>query len=220
LANNSGKLKTDPRVGIKPTNMKSMFQKILFVLCACISLTAFAQQERSATLVNNDPDWQVILNNNIDFLNRLLGQEQTLSDIWSGGKDNFLSMLSYSAYEYNQKVVETKAAAQRLLQKYPELNTVGCDVCRTSETQLINRTDNFIDYLKYTRTYDAGSFFREIDLEADEEGDAGYGNPKCGWRFYACIAICAASIEFFPAYLACCVICLCDYCKNPPKWCR
>ena len=116
--------------------MKSLFQKILFVLCACVSLTASAQREKSAAQINNDPDWQVILNNNTDFLNRLLGQEQTLSGIWSEGKDNFLSMLSYSAYEYNQKFVETRAAAERLLKKYPELNTVGCDVCRKSELEL------------------------------------------------------------------------------------
>ena len=199
--------------------MKSLFQKILFVLCACVSLTASAQREKSAAQINNDPDWQVILNNNTDFLNRLLGQEQTLSGIWSEGKDNFLSMLSYSAYEYNQKFVETRAAAERLLKKYPELNTVGCDVCRKSELELITRTDNFINYLKSMRIYDAGSFFREIDQEGTEEGDGGYGNPKCGWKFYACVTLCAAAIEFFPAYLACCVFCLCDHCKNPPKWC-
>ncbi|HEY0677413.1 MAG TPA: hypothetical protein VGD17_03965 [Chitinophagaceae bacterium] len=193
--------------------MKSIIKKIQLILYLLIGITAFGQRDQKAVQIRNDPDWKIILNNNVDFLNRLLKQEKTLAEIWSDGRGNIPEQLGYAEGEYLQKHAEVRAAASRLLIKYPELNSVSCQNCKLTGAEMIGRTDNFINYLKRGNNFDSGEFFQVI--EDDEEG-----SPQCSWKFYACITICAATIEFFPAYLACCGLCLCEYCKNPPSWCN
>jgi hypothetical protein len=193
--------------------MKPVSKKILFILCICSSLAVSGQYEKGSFYIRNDPDWQVICGNNVDFFNRVLKQPYSLSALWSAGQPNFLGQLSYSFEDYTRKHAETKEAAMRLLKKYPDLNAVGCAPCKSSEYVVMSQLDSFIEHLRATNTLDAGMFFRAIE----DEGETG---PKCGWQFVACVIICAATIEAFPAYLACCAICLCTYCKNPPKWCN
>lgn len=201
--------------------MKSMFIKIQYALLLLLTVNVFGQREKQmtqtpqVTQITNDPDWQIILSNNTDFFNRLARQPNSLSEIWAAGPDNFLSQLNYTREEYYQKRMETRDAAVRLMNKFPDLNSFGaCTGCRLSEKELTGKVDQFLMGLRSQRGIDAGSYLREIDSD-----EGGFG-PKCGWKFYACATICAATIEFFPAYLACCAICLCEYCRNPPAWCN
>lgn len=47
------------------------------------------------------------------------------------------------------------------------------------------------------------------NLAIEGEGDVG---ACCGWRFYACVTLCAGTIEVFPLYLLCCGFCYDSYC--------
>lgn len=192
--------------------MKPVSNKILLVLCICSNFVAFGQNERVARQIQYDPDWQVIYNNNVDFFNRALRQEYSLTTLWSTGQANYLAHLNYGFEDYLRRREESKEAAMRLLKKYPDLNGVGCTSCRSGEYQALGQLDNFIEHLRATNTLDAGMFFRAIDEDVDS-------GPKCTLQFYACVLVCLVTIEAFPAYLACCGLCLCQYCKNPPKWC-
>lgn len=45
-----------------------------------------------------------------------------------------------------------------------------------------------------------------------EPTDDGGCDPCCPWKFYACVTLCAATIEAFPTYLLCCAFCYDTYC--------
>ena len=194
--------------------MKSYCRIILCALLFLLTINGFGQTDRLALQIRNDPDWHIIYNNNADFMNRLLRQPYTLSEIWSFGQDNFLLQLNYTREEYYRRRMETREAAARLLNKYPLLNAPGsCNPCSQTDLQLTSKVDAQVTSLRVARTMDATDQLREI--ESDEEG-----GPKCGWKFYACVIVCAGTIEAFPVYLACCALCMCEYCKNPPAWCN
>lgn len=194
--------------------MRSILKKIQCALLLLVALNVFGQRDKQVEQIRNDPDWQIIYNNNIDFLNRVLGQSYSLSELWAMGQDNFLQQLNYSLDDYYQKRTETRAAAARLLNKFPELNTPGmCNTCRLDERQLTGKVDAFLSHLRLRRSPDVATYLREtesLDLQ----------NPQCGWKFYACAIVCAGTIEIFPVYLACCALCLCENCRNPPSWCN
>jgi hypothetical protein len=193
--------------------MKSCIRVILCALLFLLTVNVFGQTDKLALQISNDPDWHIISNNNADFLKRMLQQPNTLSEIWSRGQDNFLLQLGYSREEYYERRMETREAAARLLNRYPLLNAPGsCNSCTQSELQLTGKIDAVVSSMRVARQIDATDLMREI--ESDEDG------PKCGWRFYACVIVCAGTIEIFPVYLACCALCMCEYCKNPPAWCE
>ena len=193
--------------------MKSCLRMILCALSFLLTMHVFGQPDKLASQIRNDPDWNIIYNNNADFLNRLLAQPYTLSEIWSQGQDNFLRQLNYSRDEYYQLRMETREAAARLLNKFPSLNTPGrCNPCGQTDLQLTGKVDAFLTTVRVARKMDATEYLREV--ESDEGSD-----PRCTWRFYACAIVCAGTIEAFPVYLACCALCLCEYCRNPPLWC-
>ena len=194
--------------------MKSCCRIILCALLSLLTINVFGQTDKLALQISNDPDWHIIYNNNADFMNRVLSQPYTLSEIWSFGQDNFLLQLNYTREEYYQKRMETREAAARLLNKYPLLNAPGsCNPCSQTDLQLTSKVDAQITSLRVARKMDATDPLKEI--ESDEDS-----SPKCGWKFYACCIVCAGTIEAFPVYLACCALCMCEYCKNPPAWCN
>ena len=194
--------------------MKFFLKRIQCILLLLLTVNVFGQTDRLAVQIRNDPDWQIIYNNNADFLSRLMKQSYTLSELWGMGQENFLLLLNYSREEYYQRRMETRDAAARLLNKYPALNMPGnCNPCQQTDLQLTGKVDAFVGNLKVARTADATAYLREI------VSDDGSG-PQCGWRFYACVIVCAGTIEAFPVYLACCALCLCEFCKNPPAWCQ
>ena len=194
--------------------MKSFLYAILCALMLCLTMNVFSQSDRLAIQIRADPDWQIIYNSSTDFLNRLMRQPYTLSELWGTGQDNFLQLLNYRREEYYQKREETRQAAARLLNKYPLLNTPeNCYSCKQTDLHLTAKVDAILNKLRIARTADASDYLRAID--SDEAS-----GPKCSWRFYACVIVCAGTIEVFPVYLACCMICLCEYCKNPPAWCE
>ena len=194
--------------------MKSCVRGILCALLFLLTVNVFGQTDKLALQIRNDPDWHIINNNNADFFRRMLQQPNTLSEIWSQGQDHFLLQLGYSREEYYQRRMETREAAARLLNRYPLLNTSGnCSPCSQSELQLTSKIDAVVSSMRVAHKMDATDQMRV--LEPDESLE-----PKCGWRFYACVLVCAGTIEAFPVYLACCALCMCEYCKNPPEWCN
>lgn len=194
--------------------MRSLLRKIPYVLLLFIGLNVFGQTDKLSIQIRADPDWQIIYNNNTEFLNRLLRLPYTLSEIWARGQEYFLQQLNYSRDEYFQRREETRQAAARLLNRFPLLNTPGnCNTCMQSDLQLTSKVDLFINDMRRKNIPDAGVALRQIDSE-------GGSGPGCGWRFYACVIVCAGTIEIFPVYLACCSICLCEYCRNAPAWCN
>lgn len=193
--------------------MKCIFKRMLIVCCACISLTAIGQREKSADQIKKDPDWQIIVNNNIDFLNRALRQGNSLSDLWEQGASYFLEQLNYTREEYERRHAETRDAANRLLRKYT-LATPECETCNEGEQVMLARADRMIDQMRSGRVAAPETLLREVDtVEGSADG------PNCGLKFYLCVLGCASTIEFFPAYLLCCASCMCNFCKNPPTWC-
>jgi hypothetical protein len=194
--------------------MKCLFKKVLIACCACISLNAIGQREKSADHIKKDPDWQIIVNNNIDFLNRALRQGNSISDLWEQGASYFLEQLNYTREEYERRHTETRDAALRLLSKYALIGSTECETCKEGEQIMLARADRMIDNIRMGRSPAPESLLRAIDNA--EDGDIG---PKCGLQFYLCVLGCAATIEFFPAYLLCCGGCMCRFCKNPPAWC-
>lgn len=194
--------------------MKSLLKKVLIACCACISLNAIGQHEKSVEHIKNDPDWQIIVNNNIDFLNRALRQGNSISDLWEQGASYFLEQLNYTREDYERRHAETRDAAQRLLRKYTLNTSPECETCTEGEQVMLARVDRLIDNVRLGRSPVPETLFRAIDnVEGDETG------PKCGLKFYLCVLGCATTIEFFPAYLLCCASCMCNFCKNPPVWC-
>src|SRR5215213_5309336 len=172
--------------------MKSLFKKVLIACCACISLNAIGQREKSADQIKNDPDWQIIVDNNIDFLNRVLRQGNSISDLWEQGASYFLEQLNYTREEYERKHAETRDAAYRLLRKYTLNTSPACEVCAEGEQVMLARVDRLIDNVRIGRAPAPESLLRAID---SVEGDSG---PNCGLKFYLCVLGCATTIEFFP----------------------
>lgn len=193
--------------------MKSLLKRVLVACCACISLNATGQREKSGDHIKKDPDWQIIVNNNIDFLNRALRQGNSISDLWEQGASYFLEQLNYTREEYERKHAETRDAAYRLLRKYT-LTSPACETCAEGEQVMLARIDRLIDNVRMGRAPAPESMLRSID--SVEGGD---GGPGCGLKFYLCVLGCATSIEFFPGYLLCCASCMCNFCKSPPAWC-
>ena len=192
--------------------MKSFFKKMLIACCVCIGTTAMAQRELSADQIKNDPDWQIIIDNNADFLNRVLVQGSTIAALWSQGPAYFLESLNYTREEYERRHAEVKEAANRLLRRFAPFRAVECETCGIGEAGMIEQADKLVTQMRVGRIPEPASLFREID---SIDGDG----PKCGFRFYMCVLTCASTIEFFPLYLLCCGGCLCQFCKNPPSWC-
>lgn len=193
--------------------MKSLLKKVLIACCACISLHATGQREKSIDHIKKDPDWQIIVNNNIDFLNRALRQGNSISDLWEQGASYFLEQLNYTREDYERRHAETRDAAQRLLRKYTLYTSTDCETCKEDEQVLLARMDRLLDNVRLGRAPVPESMLRAID----DAGDT--GGPNCGLKFYLCVLGCASTIEFFPAYLLCCASCMCMHCKNPPLWC-
>ncbi len=127
--------------------------------------------------------------------------------------------------EYTIQVNLTREAAKRLVKKY-NFGGLACNSCKsTNDEQIKGLRSILILFKENEKLY---SKFRSQSLGVDSEKNikltslpASTGiviqkrDPQfacCGFWFYACCTLCAASIEAFPVYLMCCSYCFHSEC--------
>ena len=173
-------------------------------------------ESQKIRIVSNDNDWKLIASKNLETINKLVNSNIDVNKLDFSNEDAFLKVLGKTRNQYINESREIKAAANRLVKKYnitPQPN-IECISCKTNSEETILKIKRTVKLLKENK--ELYSRFEELmetqRLYDDELDDTGGGGACCPWRFYACVTLCAATIEFFPAYLLCSAFCYDTYC--------
>lgn len=199
---------------------------ITFFIPSCKEKTEFVSSDidrsSSASIENNiasDPVWLEMTDISQKYSDLIVAlpniDEALTTDVQA-----FCNAIHISIGEYQADAIKMKALSANLIEKYQmNLGHVTCHFCNETAEQKLTRAKNNFKYLQDNpNQYTA--FYESVRYKESEGGGNGTGTqgPECGASFYLCCAVCAATIEIFPVYLACCGVCLKEYCKNPPSW--
>lgn len=194
---------------------KFIKQCSVFILMSFfLGVTAVSAQEESDSIkvvdVYNDSDWHTIVNLNIEVMDKLVFSQTDINSVDLNDEEAFLELTGWNRQEYLDKVGLSKQAAQSLIANH---NIQGeCGTCAT-ETPIIftNIKEIITNFRKDTSLY---TNYKKavISLGGGLGSDGGW---CCGWAFYTCTALCAATIEVFPVYLLCTSLCFKEYCCEP-----
>lgn len=102
------------------------------------------------------------------------------------------------------------------------IDSFGCIGCNLTFNEKVILLDTFRNYLN-NNSNSLNNLVMEMKdnyLYISNGGGDPNDGPKCPASFYLCCATCAATIAAFPAYIMCCTVCLCGFCKNPPPSCN
>ncbi|MBX2920268.1 MAG: hypothetical protein KF825_00180 [Ferruginibacter sp.] len=166
--------------------------------------------------IRSDKDWIFIIENSRIFTEKLIANGVDMKNTELLKSSDLYLKLGYSKENFDALNKQIKTAAKRLIEKYNLQQYSSCKDCATHFEEKVKKLENATTYFKEN----AGSlnnFYSSLVTnstfsEPEENG------PGCGLAFYACAAVCAASIEIFPVYIACCGVCMCEYCSTPPAW--
>lgn len=188
--------------------MKKLTFLILTIFCACNTLeTKTSESENDITKsIKSDNDWKTLTTNSRKFTEAIINSNYDLGAIDWKDLAEVSKISGISVSDLQSMMQASKVAGQRLKEKLGAFTaTEGCATCRRTEQENIAKFMQTITELKKDPKL-ADKFYNNL---VDE-------GPGCPIVFYACVATCAATIEFFPLYLACCTVCLCEFCDNPP----
>lgn len=173
-------------------------------------------ESQKISIISNDKDWKLIASKNLETINKLVNSNIDVDKFDFSNEDVFLKVLGKTRNQYIDESREIKEAANRLLRKYnigsqPDME---CISCKTSSEEALLKIKRTVKLLKENKeSYSRFENLMETQNSYDENlDDTGVGGACCPWRFYACVTLCAATIEFFPAYLLCCGFCYDTYC--------
>jgi hypothetical protein len=165
-------------------------------------------------IIVNDKDWQLIARINLETINKLINADIDVDKFDFSNEAAFLGILGKTKTEYLADYRKINDASKRLIAKYNIKNEVGnsCISCKTTNEETISKIKRTVTLLKKNKQNLAK--FRQLlgspnlNIIAQDGGD----DRCCPWRFYACVTLCASTIEAFPAYLLCCAFCFDTYC--------
>lgn len=147
-------------------------------------------------------------------------------------KQSFLATIETSYSSYLENALKVKAAANRLITKYhlQEFDSnQNCSACKIEDDNKKIETlknnikffrENKQAYLNYRKALLTTNINQSLSTRYTKDTASvttlSTSDTCCGWGFYACCTLCAATIEAFPAYLLCCGFCYDQYCCKPP----
>lgn len=175
-------------------------------------------ESQSLATFKADDDWETIVELNQEFFLKIVSKKINPKDILNFSEDEFLTILGYTREDYYKKVTKIKTSASRLIIHYNLPNYVNdCESCRLDENSKWERLNRLVSSFRQ-EPGNLALFFNTIKSSAKPGNMEGLSTqePGCSWKFYACCAMCAATIEAFPLYLACCAFCMDSYCENAP----
>ena len=167
-------------------------------------------------IANADNDWKLIASKNIEIVDKFVNSNIDVNSFNFDSEAEFLKVIGKTKAQYLYEVNNVKAAANRMAAKYNIKNEgnscTTCNVDKNEELAKLKRTLNLFKNNKVAFTK-----FKTLLIDPNYAiGGGGEDVSCCGWRFYACVTFCAASIEIFPVYLMCCAICYDTYCCKAP----
>jgi len=175
--------------------------------------TAFAQTLNVAKF-KAENDWKTIVETSKAFTEKLVASNIDVRNIKDFRNADFLNTIGITMAEFESDLKKVSDAGKRLNEKYQmkdyDLKCKSCEIDQPSKLSMMN---NSIESFRKDKLK-ADVYFANL-IESDPS-ETLFAAPKCTWQFYLCITVCAATIEFFPIYLACCALCMSSYCKNPP----
>jgi hypothetical protein len=179
-----------------------------------INLSAKSESEK-ISIISNDNDWKLLAKKNLETINKLVTSNIDINKFDFSDEDAFLKILGKSKIEYLNDAKEVKSAASRLITKYyiaQRPTITECMSCKTSDDEVILKIKRTVTHFRENQQ--SFNNFEELLVTPSlvAPPDDGGGSACCPWRFYACITLCAATIEAFPAYLLCCGFCFDTYC--------
>jgi hypothetical protein len=173
-------------------------------------------ESQKISIFSNDKDWKLIANKNLETINKLVNSNIDINNFDFSNEEVFLKVLGKTRNQYINEARDIKEAANRLLRKYKigSQPNMECISCKTNSQEAIIKIKRTIKLLKENK--ESYSRFENL-MEAQSSYDQSLDYTElegacCPWRFYACVTLCAATIEFFPAYLLCCGFCFDTYC--------
>lgn len=195
-------------------------------------ITAGIQGMSDAQLVqtfSSDPDFKLIIKTNLETLDKMVSSGVDFSTFDFNDRAAFLKITGMSENEYLQKTIEVKNAAARFILKYniqSLQNGRKCISCEADNSAKINSMRSMLtayqnDKKQYESFVSHASYNTGLlNLPGTRTTAAVTSGPCCGNWFYICVAICAATIEALPLYLACCSYCFhaecCSLTTSPP----
>jgi len=202
-----------------------------------IFMTEYELSQEQVTAIVNDTNFQNLLSISYvitDTLIKLGINDYTA--LLEMNSENFCNLIGISTNEYEELIEEIQLYATTLLNNHQLPNDTqycSCGILNNSQIQTFN------SYLEYWETnnsalWDTYNYYGldpqvcsgkpyprgNMGLGDPYNGGGGSGSgPDCRPSCYLCFAVCAATIEAFPLYLACCYLCMCSFCNNPPPGC-
>ncbi|MFI5451659.1 hypothetical protein ACHMWN_05825 [Pedobacter sp. UC225_61] len=172
--------------------------------------------QQQVNVLSRDEDWKTIVELNTMFMDKVVNSKESFNSVTLNDEEKILSIIGMSREEYLGKVAKAKSAAERILTKYnisKNLNA-SCASCNLQKNEKdfadFKQSINFFKSNRSTYEQQRQNIIT-TSLVAAEPGGGGE-SLCCGPDFYLCATICAATIEAFPVYLACCYLCYRSYC--------
>lgn len=163
----------------------------------------------SIDIFRNDSDWLTIAHLQYNVINSFVSSKIDLGSFDFTDQSAFLTVIGMDSAEYAAESLASKEAAERLIERYSI--TGSCTTCSLSLGSLLDTLRSSLTVFR--NNSDLYSTFKNESLNIGDRVATTYS--CCGFWFYLCCTVCAATIEAFPVYLACCALCFHSECCNP-----
>jgi hypothetical protein len=153
-----------------------------------------------------DPDMVAVLNIQRETLRHLVASPENLARFDFSDRTAVLRVLGLTPEQYAQRIAAVRQHALAFIGRY-RIPAGGCQTCSMSAAEKMGSLNGLLGSLQadpvYYHQMDAGLGRGLLLVNTPQlaEGDG------CGFWFYACVALCAASTEVLPVYLLCCAYC-------------
>lgn len=171
-------------------------KKLLFGLIATVMFGFVGNAQTDSQNLLKDPDYQKMIGIQIDIVKSFIEKKVDFEKFDFNNNEEFLKIIDMSKDEYLSNVKLNKELATKLIQKY-KLEGKS-DLCGLNlDDQISQAKNSLISFQNDPESY----------LSFQNQLNSNYASKlKCGFWFYAEVALCAATIEAFPVYLLCCAV--------------
>lgn len=165
----------------------------------------------SITIIKNDPDFITISNALYTYYNIFVTKKINMSTYNLQDSALFLKTTGATQSQLNTLVANIKVAGQRLVARY-HFNSSQCATCGKTFAQQDSAFNSMITLFQNNPTIYNDFVTNSLGIGSGGTQAAGIQPMRaqqvcCGFWFYACCGLAAATIEAFPIYLAACAYC-------------
>jgi hypothetical protein len=182
---------------------------ILVLLFQSAIVNGQVSESDRVEIIRADPDWQILATSQDLIIKTFVSSGIDIEKFDFSNETLFLKTINMTKEEYLNKVGLAKESAKRLIAKYGFKGT-SCSLCSLSANDQIRSIKSQLIFLR--NSPDEYSRFRQEALGVQRGIASTVSSACCGFWFYACCTLCAASIEAFPVYLMCCAYCFHSEC--------